>query len=208
MPLIYGYGTFPCAGNVAWVDEVKEHRHKDDGKAAPSRSPYTYTISYMVVVCKGPISGYKLIRRNGKVVYDARTDAELLALGYTSEEIAETRAQAEFLQRATLYYGTNDQMPDPTMVAVKGAGEVPAYTGIAYIVMTDDETREGEYAQFEFVVAKCGERHEHCQLPPCEVGPRYGYGGFWSVLEDGLVWMASTNALGGWVTAEKFVSKR
>ena len=145
VPLVYGYGTFPCAGNVAWVDEVKEHRHKDDGKGGPEQVTYTYTISYMVVVCKGPISGYKLIRRNGKVVYDARTDAELLALGYTSEEIAETRAaQAEFLQRATLYYGTNDQMPDPTMVAVKGAGEVPAYTGIAYIVMTDDETREGE----------------------------------------------------------------
>lgn len=161
VPLIYGYGTFPCAGNVAWVDEVKEHRHKEGGKGGPEQVTYTYTISYMVVVCKGEISGYKLIRRNGKVVYDARTDAELLALGYTSQEIAETRAaQAEFLQRATLYYGTNDQMPDPTMVAVKGGGEVPAYTGIAYIVMTDDETREGEYAQFEFVVANCGERRE------------------------------------------------
>lgn len=183
VPLVYGYGTFPCAGNVAWVDEVKEHRHKDDGKGGPEQVTYTYTISYMVVVCKGPISGYKIIRRNGKVVYDARTDAELLALGYTSEEIAETRAaQAEFLQRATLYYGTNDQMPDPTMVAVKGAGEVPAYTGIAYIVMTDDETREGEYAQFEFVVANCGERREDDAIrgrllvtgqPKMPGGPRY-----------------------------------
>src|SRR5690606_17258237 len=54
---------------------------------------------------------------------------------------------------------------DPTMVAVKGAGEVPAYTGIAYIVMTDDETREGEYAQFEFVVAKCGERTDNFAPP-------------------------------------------
>jgi len=207
VPLIYGYGTFPCAGNVAWVDEVKEHRHEDDGKGGNEHVTYTYTISYMVVVCKGPISGYKLIRRNGKVVYDARTDAELLALGYTSEEIAETRAaQAEFLQRATLYYGTNDQMPDPTMVAVKGAGEVPAYTGIAYIVMTDDETREGEYAQFEFVVAKCGERHEGTlNYLPVKWDPDTATGGAGDVLENGLVWMASTNAV-GWVTAEKFVS--
>src|SRR5690606_16394844 len=83
------------------------------------------------------------------------------ALGYSSEEISETRAaQVNFLQRATLYYGTQDQMPDPTMVAVKGAGEVPAYTGIAYIVLKDDETREGEVSQYEFVVANCGERNE------------------------------------------------
>lgn len=161
-PLTYGHGTFRCAGNVTWVDEVKEHRNEDDGKGGPTQVTYTYTISYMVTVCKGLISGYKLIRRNGKIVYDARTDAELTALGYSSQEIAETRAaQAEFLQRATLYYGTGDQMPDPTMVAVLGAGNVPAYTGVAYIVMTDDETREGEYAQFEFVVANCGERTEN-----------------------------------------------
>jgi hypothetical protein len=159
VPLIYGYGDFPCAGNVTWVDEVKEHRNVESAKGGPEQVTYTYTISYMVVVCKGEISGYKLIRRNGKIVYDARTDAELTALGYTSQEISETRAaQASFLQRATLYYGTDTQMPDPTMVAVKGAGNVPAYTGIAYIVMKDDETQQGEYAQFEFVVANCGDR--------------------------------------------------
>src|SRR5690606_38611580 len=161
VPLIYGYGDFPCAGNVTWVDEVKEHRNKESAKGGPEQITYTYTISYMVVVCKGEISGLKLVRRNGKIVYDARTDAELTALGYSSQDIAETRAaQANFQERATIYYGTQDQMPDPTMVAVKGAGNVPAYTGVAYIVMKDDETREGEYAQFEFVVANCGERTE------------------------------------------------
>lgn len=161
VPLIYGYGDFPCAGNVTWVDEVKEHRNKESSKGGPEQITYTYTISYMVVVCKGEISGFKLVRRNGKIVYDARTDAELTALGYTSQEISETRAaQASFLQRATLYYGTDTQMPDPTMVAVKGAGNVPAYTGVAYIVMKDDETQQGEYAQFEFVVANCGDRRE------------------------------------------------
>lgn len=204
--LTYGYGTYRCAGNVTWVDEVKEHRHEDDGKGGPVQVTYTYTLSYMVTVCKGPISGYKLIRRNGKIVYDARTDAELTALGYSSQEIAETRAaQSEFLQRATLYYGTGDQMPDPTMVAVLGAGNVPAYTGVAYIVMTDDETREGEYAQFEFVVANCGDRHDSTiNYLPVKWDPDTATGGDGSVLEGGLVWMASTNAA-GYVTAEKFV---
>lgn len=166
VPLIYGYGDFPCAGNVTWVDEVKEHRNVESSKGGPEQVTYTYTISYMVVVCKGEISGFKLVRRNGKIVYDARTDAELAALGYSSQDIAETRAaQANFLQKATLYYGTQTQMPDPTMVAVKGAGNVPAYTCVAYIVMKDDETQQGEYAQFEFVVANCGERTEDFTSP-------------------------------------------
>lgn len=166
VPLIYGYGTFPCSGNLAWVDEVKEHKKTESQKGGPEVTTYTYTVSYMIVVCQGEISGYKLIKRNGKIVYDARTDAELSALGYSSNEIAETRAnQAAFLQRATLYYGTQTQMPDPTMVAVEGAGNVPAYTGIAYIVLKDDETREGEVSQYEFVVANCGDRHESDAIP-------------------------------------------
>src|SRR5690606_296508 len=94
------------------------------------------------------------------IVFDARPDAELVALGYTSEQISETRAaQAKFMEVCTFYYG-DQTTPDPTMVAVKGAGNVPNYTGTAYIVLTDDETREGEIAQYEFVVADCGERHE------------------------------------------------
>jgi len=161
VPLIYGYGTFTCAGNLAWVDQVHEHENTESAKGGPEQVTYTYTVSYMIVVCKGPISGYKIIKRNGKIVYDARTDAELSEMGYSANDISETRAaQAAFLQRATLYYGTEDQMPDPTMVAVLGADEVPAYSGIAYIVLKDDETREGEVSQYEFVVSTCGERHE------------------------------------------------
>ncbi len=162
VPRAYGDGTFPCRGNLIWQDIVKEHKHKDDGKGSGQKQiTYTYTRSYAIGVCKGPISGFKAIKRNKKIVFDARTDAELSALGYTSEQIAESRAaQAKFLQKCTLYYGTADQQPDPTIVAVKGVGHVPAYTGTAYIVLTDDETMQGEVAQYEFVVANCGDRTE------------------------------------------------
>lgn len=166
VPRAYGDGTFPCKGNLIWQDIVKEHKHKDDGKGSGQEQiTYTYTRSYAIGVCKGPISGYKIIKRNGKIVFDARTDAELTALGYTSEQIAVTRAaQAKFLQKCTFYYGTADQLPDPTIVAVKGVGNVPAYAGTAYIVLTDDETMQGEVAQYEFVVANCGERTEGAGL--------------------------------------------
>lgn len=162
VPRAYGDGTFPCKGNLIWQDIVKEHKNSDDGKGSGQEQiTYTYTRSYAIGVCKGPISGYKIIKRNGKIVFDARTDAELSALGYTAEQIAESRAaQAKFRKVCTLYYGTADQLPDPTIVAAKGVGNVPGYTGTAYIVLTDDETMQGEVAQYEFVVANCGDRTE------------------------------------------------
>lgn len=165
IPRAYGYGRFPCTGNIIWRDVVKEVKNTEGGKGGPEVTTYTYTRSYAIAACKGPISGFLIIKRNGKIVYDTRPDSELTALGYTSEQISETRAaQAKFMEVATLYYG-DQTSPDPTMVAVKGAGNVPNYTGTAYIVLTDDETREGEIAQYEFVVADCGERHEDNSQP-------------------------------------------
>lgn len=160
IPRAYGYGRFPCTGNVIWRDVVKEVKNTEGGKGGPEVTTYTYTRSYAIAACKGPISGFLIIKRNGKIVYDTRPDSELTALGYTSDQISETRAaQAKFMEVCTFYYG-DQTSPDPTMVAVKGAGNVPNYTGTAYIVLTDDETREGEIAQYEFVVADCGERDE------------------------------------------------
>ena len=167
--IAYGDGTFvvpkPC---VIWATEPAERRHKESSKGGPDQITYTYHRSYAILVCRGPISGYLIIKRAGKIVYDARTDAELTALGYTSDQISETRAaQAQFLQEATLYYGTEDQMPDPTMTAIKGAGNVPAYRGSAYIVMKDAEgaSGRGEIDQYEFVVRTCGDRHEDYDFP-------------------------------------------
>lgn len=160
VPRTYGYGTFPCTGNLIWVDPtIHEHKKKEKGKGGPTQITYTYTRSYAIAVCRGPIEGYLIIKRNGKIVYDARTDAELSALGFTSGQIAETRAaQSKFEQIATFYYGDETQTADATITAVKGVGNAPAYRGTAYIVCTDDDVTElqGAVPQYEFVVRECG----------------------------------------------------
>ncbi len=46
---------------------------------------------------------------------------------------------AGFTNKVTFYYGTEDQTADPTMEAVKGTGNVPAYRGICYILFNDFE---------------------------------------------------------------------
>lgn len=52
-----------------------------------------------------------------------------------------------------LYLGSDIQNPDPTMEAVLGVGEVPAYRGLAYIVLPDfDLGTSGAVPQFSFEV--------------------------------------------------------
>jgi len=160
VPRTRGYGTFPTTGIILWQDALKERKNKSSGKGGPTQVTYTYTTSYAIGVCKGPITGYLIIKRNGKIVFDARADDELVSIGYTTEQIKETRAaQSKFLQNATFYYGDDIQIPDPTIQAVKGVDNTPAYRGSAYIVVTDDDVtaESGAIPQYEFVVSQCGD---------------------------------------------------
>jgi hypothetical protein len=169
VPRAYGYGTFPCAGNLIWCSDLTMRTKTESSKGAPTETvTYHYYRSYAIAVCQAPdhgngIAGFRIVKRNGKVVYDTRTDAELTSLGYSPTEIAETRAaQTKFLQKATFYYGIADQPPDPTIQAVKGADNVPGYSYTAYMVVRNEDLTElrGAVPQYEFVVSVCGERTE------------------------------------------------
>lgn len=183
VPRTYGYGTFPTAGNLIWTSALKERKKTESSKGSPTETvTYHYFRSYAIAVCRAPqsgegIAGYRIIKRNGKVVYDTRTDAELTSLGYNANQIAETRAaQSKFIERVTLYYGIKDQPPDPTMQAVKGALDVPGYSYTAYIVVTDDDLTDmrGAVPQYEFVVSICGERTEGANPLLITAGPLSG----------------------------------
>ena len=170
VPRTYGYGTFPSSGNLIWCSDLRERKKTEGGKGSTTETiTYQYFRSYAIAVCEGPadgngIAGYRIVKRNGKVVYDTRTDEELTSLGYSPNEIAETRAaQSKFTQRARFYYGIADQEPDPTIQAVKGADDVPGYSYTAYMVVTDDDVTElrGAVPQYEFVISVCGDRTDN-----------------------------------------------
>jgi hypothetical protein len=174
VPRAYGYGTFPCAGNIIWCSDLRERKKTEGGKGSTTETiTYQYFRSYAIAVCEGPadgngIAGYRIIKRNGKVVYDTRTNTELSSLGYSDTEIAETRAaQSKFINKARFYYGISDQEPDPTIQAVKGTDDVPGYSYTAYMVVTDDDVTElrGAVPQYEFVVSVCGDRTEDYSEP-------------------------------------------
>lgn len=146
IPLPFGYGTFSTAGNVIWADELKEHvKRQRQGKGGGTKTTtYTYTRSYAIGVCEGPIYGYLIVKRNGKTVYNSDPAAPVADKDYSTK----------WLQRATLYYGDEVQLPDSTIEAVEGAGNVSAFRGLAYIVIENEDLTDlaGAVPQYEFIV--------------------------------------------------------
>lgn len=116
-------------GQVIWASEVTEHVNAESGEgdggsgkgflSGPRNSEYSYTMSVAVALCEGEISHVGRIWADG-------------------EEIAPNSLSY------TLYPGSEDQQPDPTISAIEGANDTPAYRGIAYIVLENlDLTRFG-----------------------------------------------------------------
>ena len=119
VPIPRVYGRMRVAGQVIWSTRFKEHVRttstSQGGKASgPSQSvkEYSYSISFAVGLCEGPIE------RIGRVWADGNL-LDLTGLDYR------------------LYSGDAEQLPDPKMEALEGTGTVPAYRGLAYVVFED-----------------------------------------------------------------------
>lgn len=130
-------GRMRVPGQVIWATEFLETLTVSGGgggKGAPSRpatSSYSYSVSLAIAICEGEISHLGRIWADGTEV--ARDDLTL-----------------------RVYTGSADQMPDPRIEAVEGAGTVPAYRGTAYVVIEDlDLTPYGNrLPQFTFEVTR------------------------------------------------------
>lgn len=135
IPMPFGYGMFPCEGNVifAALPPTEHVKKKKQGKGGVKTETYSYTLDYAVAFCEGPIFGYWTIKRNGKIVWTIDPNASVEDKAYA----------AKWAQKATFYYGTETQLPDPAMEAYKGVGLVSAHRGLAYISVEDDDVTDG-----------------------------------------------------------------
>jgi hypothetical protein len=116
------WGRTRIAGQVIWATRFKEAvttsgggSGKGGGAGAQSQQTtqtYTYSISLAVALCEGEIT------RVGRIWADGN-------------EIASRKLNMR------VYTGQADQLPDPKIEAVEGAGNVPAYRGVAYVVIED-----------------------------------------------------------------------
>ncbi len=109
------WGRMRVAGQVIWATRFKEQKKTSGGgKGAPSQkvTEFTYSISLAIAVCEGSITRVGRVWADGIEV--ARDDLNL-----------------------RVYYGDEDQLPDPKIEAVEGTGMAPSYRGIAYVVIED-----------------------------------------------------------------------
>ena len=109
------YGRMRLAGQVIWASRFRETKVKDQrsGKGAgPSARSYSYSVSFAVALCEGPIAGVGRVWANG-----APLDTGRIAM--------------------RVHTGTEDQLPDPLIAMIEGAEGAPAYKGLAYVVFED-----------------------------------------------------------------------
>jgi len=140
-------GQQRISGNIIWAAPKTAHQTKQrSGKGGFSGGTETvvttYTASFAVALCVGPILGIGRVWADGTLVAAPDSGSPIT----TQNKLP-----------GTLYLGTDTQTPDPTIEAVEGAGNVPAYLGIAYIVMDEfDLGATGRIPNFTFEVFKEG----------------------------------------------------
>lgn len=122
------YGTTAVTGNVIWIqgDKLIERSVESDGKGGPVVTNFEYFATFAVGLCEGPIDGVRRIWIGGQLWYDAGSD-----------DLSTIIASNENAGTFTLYTGTDTQLADPLIQADRGAANVPAYRGLAYIVFDE-----------------------------------------------------------------------
>ena len=153
-------GRYKVGGTIIDASEIREIRNEQDvgGKGGPEQTvaTYTYRADLAVLLCEGPIVGVARIWSNGRLIFDATAGAEPATL---DEELALAQrlaASSELTDRIAVYTGTTTQQPDPTFEALRGAGNVPAYRGLAYVVLADMELENAALPVLQFEVFTAG----------------------------------------------------
>ncbi|WP_424984317.1 baseplate multidomain protein megatron [Microbulbifer sp. S227A] len=136
-PVAQVFGRMRVGGQVIWASDFLERRSTSGGggkggsPSSPEITSFSYSVSLAIAVCEGEIAGV------GRVWVDG-------------EEVAPRDLNMR------VYTGTDDQLPDPLIEAIEGAGFVPAYRGTAYVVL--ERVSLGQFGnripQFSFEVLR------------------------------------------------------
>lgn len=125
IPQVWGGDRVACP--VIWAAPLKEVESSSSGKGGPTITSYAYFGNFAVAIAEGPVGALRKIWLDAKLVYDASATAD------TGAQAASTL----FAEYFTLHPGNETQMPDPTIEAFEGVGNVEPYRGTAYMVFTD-----------------------------------------------------------------------
>lgn len=121
------WGTTRVAGNMIWSSGIREQENRErvGGKGGPAQYNVTYTYFSSFAIAFAATRADRVLRiwADSKLIYD------------------DTNASSEVLEipglKFRFYRGTEEQLPDGLMEAKDGAGRVPAYRGLCYIVFEE-----------------------------------------------------------------------
>ena len=134
------YGRMRVGGQVIWASRFKEKvsvTGGEGGKGAP-QSPeireYSYSVSLAIALCEGEITRVGRVWADGQEI--PRDDLNM-----------------------RVHRGTATQMPDSKIEAIEGTGSVPAFRGMAYVVIgnLDLGAFGNRVPQFTFEVMRPGQ---------------------------------------------------
>lgn len=119
VPIIYG--AMRVAGNIIWSQDIKETtittesgggKGGGSGKVKSSSTSYNYSITLAIAICEGEIDEILRVWADSKVLNP--NDGSF-----------------------RLYKGGENQLPDTLIEGIEGEGSVPAYRGLAYVIIED-----------------------------------------------------------------------
>lgn len=125
------YGRYRAAGNIIWGLPIRETSHEEEegGKGGPTvtTTTYTYSATFAIAWCAGPIADVTRIWADEKLIYDKTGSNQVVSI--------------EGLNFVT-YLGTEDQSVDATIESNIGVGKTPAHRGLAYTVFNELQLAE------------------------------------------------------------------
>lgn len=147
-PINEVWGRMRVSGEIIWASRFLESRRSEGGgkgNPRPSSEAFSYSVSLAIALCRGEAL------RVGRIWADG-------------VEIALNSLNFRF------YSGSENQLPDPKIEVVEGAGFAPSYRGICYVVLEDlTLARFGNRVpQFSFEVirrASAATQEEQTDLP-------------------------------------------
>jgi hypothetical protein len=137
-PIPIVYESARLAGNIIYMSDVNNTvvrtSHRQDGVRYYELTQ-TYTSTFAIAFCEGPVTGISRIWINGKIFADWRDPSNPYypsgSTGLASANI-DASVALENVWFST-YLGTESQTHDTNMALILGAADTPAYRGICYI---------------------------------------------------------------------------
>ena len=112
-PMSCAFGRARLSGQIIWAANFKQSKIAaltGGGKGGPNIETYSYSLSFAVAVCEGPIDGFGQVWADGQ------------AMDMTGVVMR-------------TYLGDEAQSVDPLIEAIEGTA--PSYRGVAYVVFED-----------------------------------------------------------------------